>query len=675
MANGAPISENQILRLRDPAENDENNWATFDLRSVEVVDKKGKLVNLLHADANHPVTVTGTLQVSKGNAGLLLPTATRLKNAIVQVKNVTHFAYGAYANGDVDFWAAGLAGWHCIKPADNYTAIFHDMIEAVHIFYFIADSYGSQQRPRWDELFENVSFELDLSLWEEIDQEQYARIHHITSEAAAEKIYSHGQFLASRMMKGDEGIKWGHTSFYQHLRKVQPTSFGLIAPTPPPTKPAPAQTVPTRIASSRAAPAPTATSRPAQSRLTSLRATKPNSMARFSGTNPSRSSRRSRITEAEELAATRLRETRNSQHRGPLLSEVNKSKARDLWKFMQKTVNNSRPSAAEVTLDSIAHSIVQFYTVEDENRATEYLQVLAADLVPLMQAKRQRQYDWPNLPIYEDLIESKPTAAAKRRVAATELELRAHPLSDEEDEDEESALSESSEEEVLDETDHRTMSVLRPKSGTKFSGKAASRKGKGKAPQIGDSEPPDEDTEVMDVDTPSKRKSMSEDEEEEESYPRKRFTRSQGDHDQELEDLEFEAQQAKSTGLPLRKKAQSNGVKPNVPAPVVISEPIFTTRAQEPGDVWTCPREGCLHKVYGASDNGALIKEHHLEHDEVFNLVRSEENRTNLPVSALLKRIREMAESQHGPRLGQMGMGGDTSPMTTVFPAPIVRRV
>lgn len=76
---------------------------------------------------------------------------------------MTHFAYGAYANGDVDFWAAGLAGWHCIKPADNYAANFHEMIEAVHIFYFIADSYGGESRPRWDELFANVSFGSDSS--------------------------------------------------------------------------------------------------------------------------------------------------------------------------------------------------------------------------------------------------------------------------------------------------------------------------------------------------------------------------------------------------------------------------------------------------------------------------------------------------------------------------------
>lgn len=70
MANGVPIPESKILKSRDLADNDENNWAIFDLRSVEVVNKKGKLVNMLHANENNPVTVTGTLQVSKGNAEL-----------------------------------------------------------------------------------------------------------------------------------------------------------------------------------------------------------------------------------------------------------------------------------------------------------------------------------------------------------------------------------------------------------------------------------------------------------------------------------------------------------------------------------------------------------------------------------------------------------------------------
>jgi hypothetical protein len=335
------------------------------------------------------------------------------------------------------------------------------------------------------------------------------------------------------------------------------------------------------------------------------------------------------LTNAEEEAeAKRTRETRNNLRRGPLLSQVNKQKAKDLWKFMQKTVNNARPSPTDVTIERIAHSLLQFYVLEDEEQATSYIQCLAPDLLPLMQSKRRRAYDWTNLPVYDDLLEAKPTAATKRKVAAIELESRAHPLSD--DEQLSSAESESSEEEeVLDkEQAHHSMSGLRPKSGTTFSGKGASRNGKGKAPKRVKIDEEDDEVEVMDVDTPSKRKSVSEDDEE--VHPRKRFTRSQGDHDHELEDLEFELQQAKSTGLPIRRKTQPNGVKPT--APVIISEPILSTRATDPGDIWTCPREGCIHKVYGATENHALIEEHHLEHDEIFSLVRSEENRTHLPV-------------------------------------------
>jgi hypothetical protein len=71
MANGVPIPENKIFKQRDPSDTDENNWATFDLRNVEIVNKKGQLVNLLHADSEHPVTVSGTLQaLQKQNSHL-----------------------------------------------------------------------------------------------------------------------------------------------------------------------------------------------------------------------------------------------------------------------------------------------------------------------------------------------------------------------------------------------------------------------------------------------------------------------------------------------------------------------------------------------------------------------------------------------------------------------------
>jgi hypothetical protein len=133
--------------------------------------------------------------------------ASKSRNPTIQVHNVTHFAYGTYQNGDVDIWAAGEAGWYQIKPAESYIDLFQSMIEAVNILYFMSDCYKGGKFSA-DELFS-----------------KYSKIHHISAQQAKDKFYSHGPFLASRMMKGEEGIRWGLTGFYQHLRKMQPVSL------------------------------------------------------------------------------------------------------------------------------------------------------------------------------------------------------------------------------------------------------------------------------------------------------------------------------------------------------------------------------------------------------------------------------------------------------------------
>jgi hypothetical protein len=311
---------------------------------------------------------------------------------------------------------------------------------------------------------------------------------------------------------------------------------------------------------------------------------------------------------------------------------VNKQKAKIIWKFMQKTVNDNNPSPSAVTVDLFASFLMRYFAFGDEDQARYYLQYLAPELISLMQEKRRRTYEWAELPIYDDLIEAKLPSATKRKMAAVELERRTQPLPDESDEAS-SGASESSEEEILTEEQmqHRSMSGLRPKSSSKFSGKGRGKKGKG--PQKVTITEEEEEEDAMDVDTPIKRKSSDEDSTGD--YPSKRFTRSQGNEDPELEDLEFEIQQAKSTGLPIRRKASRSTNSDTITVrPIILSEPIFSTEATDPGDIWKCPHDGCVHKVYGASENGELIKEHLAEHKEKdkISLIRSEENRTHLPV-------------------------------------------
>jgi hypothetical protein len=325
---------------------------------------------------------------------------------------------------------------------------------------------------------------------------------------------------------------------------------------------------------------------------------------------------------------------------------MNKMKATTIWKFLQKVVNDHRPEPAALTIESFAHFLMQSFTFEDEEQAGKYLEYLAPDLVCMMQQKRRRTYEWTELPIYDELLEAKLSAAFKRKLAGVELKRRTQPLQDDEDDDEDdddeiSSVDSSEEEElVMDEEQmqHHTKSSLRPKSGSKFSGKGAGRRGKG----IGNRGVVhiDEDGDSMDVDTPSKRKSI--DGNEEDIPAKKRFTRSQGDQDPELEDLEFAWQQAKSTGLPIRHKSEQHQRSSNGNStgrglrPSIVSEPIFNPTATDPGDIWTCTYAGCLHRVYGASDEDSkdLIKEHLDEHksDDKIGLILSEENRTQLPV-------------------------------------------
>jgi hypothetical protein len=349
--------------------------------------------------------------------------------------------------------------------------------------------------------------------------------------------------------------------------------------------------------------------------------------------------RRTRLSEpAKGAAHDAATADKDRQKRAPLLSGVNKMNAATVWKFMQKVVNDNRPEPAVLTIESFAHYLMQAFTFEDEEQAGQYLEYHAADLVSMMQQKRRRTYEWTELPVYDELLEAKLPAAIKRRMAAVQLQRRVQPLQDESDDEISSADSDSSEEQVMDKAQiqHITKSSLRPKSGSKFSGKGAGRRGKGVQNRA--SSDADEDGEPMDVDTPSKRK--SDDGNENHTPPKKRFTRSQGDQDPELRDVEFAWQQAKSTGIPIRRKSQQNdrfvnGDGPNLRLSIV-SDPIFSTSATDPGDVWTCTHPGCLHKVYGASNyiSKDLIKEHIDEHkpDEKIDLILTEENRTHLPV-------------------------------------------
>lgn len=80
----------------------------------------------------------------------------------IEIKHVRQFAYGQYEDGELAIWAAGNAGWFKIQPAESYEETYQAMLDAINVFYFVADAHrdGSRKKtqtfPSAEALFEKV---------------------------------------------------------------------------------------------------------------------------------------------------------------------------------------------------------------------------------------------------------------------------------------------------------------------------------------------------------------------------------------------------------------------------------------------------------------------------------------------------------------------------------------
>ena len=88
------------------------------------------------------------------------------------------------------------------------------------------------------------------------------------------------------------------------------------------------------------------------------------------------------------------------------------------------------------------------------------------------------------------------------------------------------------------------------------------------------------------------------------------------------------------------------------------SLPFRLQEAEKTGGLWQCPVDGCMHKVYAASEPSSqlLIKSHQSVHesdeDERIQLVRRMEAPW-LPVNRLMDRVRGMAQREYQPPVVQ----------------------
>jgi len=164
--------------------------------------------NLLHADANNPLVVTGKLSALPASLSHLRAQKTsaseRGRSEMIALHEVRSFAYGQFEDGGVQIWAAGHAGWFSISPSRRFKSTYLEMEEAVSILYFVADIFS-------DPTTKTMEAEALFRLWAFRKQLQGG------AQAAAEAFYKHRRFLIDRLVQGKEGLIASKVPLYRHF--------------------------------------------------------------------------------------------------------------------------------------------------------------------------------------------------------------------------------------------------------------------------------------------------------------------------------------------------------------------------------------------------------------------------------------------------------------------------
>ncbi|KAH7371041.1 hypothetical protein BKA66DRAFT_514456 [Pyrenochaeta sp. MPI-SDFR-AT-0127] len=666
-----PTSEANLLKPIDPSITNSDHWDIFVLSDAHVVyESNGKPANLLAAYADTPLKVEGRLEApGRGQAKCLLKRP--YKPTDIEIRNVTRFSYGEMTDGAYVIWAQGKAGWFEIRPAARYKPIFDDMTQAVELLYFVTDIYSGPRK-------RGGGPSAQLVFQEYAEDERFV----CSEPAAAEHIFhEHHVFLMMCFLNRAQGISWSNTPIYQYFKKRYPKDF---------------ETCKARI----------------EGRYTEVQRERQTRSSKPSPTLPAKP-----VTTAAKPQVSRGKTTTPKPGEPPKKDD-NWWEASALFEFMQKAVNQRvlRPGRNNITLARVAELIVKRYEIEDIETAQNVLLVHAQNLCYIMDhPRRQSVRFFAKEPIYEELLSRHNLPAAEQRRAES-VQLR--PRRDHatlRDGESESSDTSATEEDVLMTPVRRIssrrkkgrLSVLRPRSG-KFSGKSkgkgikGGKAGKGKAPvpdsdmPSDESDAPNEDTSSdgeMAIDTPThtlspgrqKRKFDESDIDEEDEKGRRKRTASVAitpESPPTTAESEDEVQAAAEAGPPLPLRYKPTNVPPGsrppstkvAVLPSLISTPLPTYEPNGPRDSWICSFDGCSQRIYRCSRElgRQLITEHLEDHskgrEKVVGILWREQDKLQLPVNNLIKKIREMSEAST-PLFPASG------PSTTIQPQPIRRLV
>ncbi|KAH8725840.1 hypothetical protein GQ44DRAFT_706604 [Phaeosphaeriaceae sp. PMI808] len=626
-----PTPEEDVLKPVDPSITDSDQWAIFTLSNAQVVyESNGEPASLLAAYTDTPVRVTGRLETpGRGLSKYLLKKS--YKPIDIEVRNVMRFSYGEMTDGDFAIWAQGKAGWFEIRPAPHYHEIYQDMVEAVELLYFVTDIYSESRK-------KSGGPSPQLIFQEYAEDERFSCN---SPEAAKAIFHKHHIFLVMCFLIRAQGIIWSNTSIYQYFRRLYTKDL---------------ETCKARIEGRHAEMQPKGRSQTVHGKVT---------VAKSEGVPPKK--------------------------------DDNWWEAAALFELMQKAVNQGvvRAGRNQVTLDRVAQLIVKRYEIEELETAHNVLLVHGKNLCYIMDHPRRKSVRFfADEPIYRELVTGRNLSAVEqRRTESIELKPRRNHanLKDDAKDSSDTTDEEDDQDDVLTTPVRRPpsrrkrgrLSVLRPRSA-KYSGKKGKsiergqgKGGKGKAPlpnsatseNESDAEATEQATDSRDemgIDTPTqmlspgrekRRLDESDVDEEEDNLRRKRTGSVSATPDTPLStvDSEDDAVEVASTNgtmppLPLQYNP-TNTLTSTVIGPSLVSTPLPIYEANGPRNSWICNFDGCSQRIYGCHKilGRQLITEHLEDHakgrEKVVGILWREQDKLQLPVSNLIKKIREMSEA------------------------------
>ncbi|KAI1514518.1 hypothetical protein L13192_09314 [Pyrenophora tritici-repentis] len=640
------VPEAEILRPLDASNTNSDDWEIFVLSDARVVyESNGKPASLLAAYADTPLKVEGRLE-TPGRNQLKYLLKKPYKPTEIEIRNVTRFSYGEMTDGAYVMWAQGKAGWFEIRPTAAYKPIYDDMVQAVQLLYFVTDVYSESRKkgggPSAELIFQEYAEDVRFPC---------------NDVAMVERLFDHHHlFLMMCFLNKAQGLSWSSTSLYQRFRRRFPQDFDDC---------------------------------------------KARIEGRYSQVHPGRSAKSAPVL-VPASTPTPAPTLQKARSKTPLSKPTEAPKKDDNWweaavlfEFIQKAVNQKvlRAGRNQITLDRVAELVVRRYEIEELETAKNVLLVHAQNLCYMMDHPRRKTIQFFSAePIYQELAGGHNLPAAEqRRAEGVELKPRKDHARLRDGESDSSDTTDEDEDEEEEDTittpirrppgrrKKGRLSVLRPKSN-RLSGKSKGVKiapgkqkgGKGKAPiATSDDSGADQTEEATSSDADSsiqtptqalspareKRKLDETDvSQDDESRSKRAASASLAPESPPTTSSSPEDDEEASAvpPLPLRYRPESSSTtsatKPTV-APRLVSTPLPTYEANGPRDSWICSFDGCTQKIYGCSkDLGRqLITEHLEDHsrgrEKVVGILWREQDRLHLPVSNLIKKIREMSEA------------------------------